>query len=68
MGTATGERAQRAQNAYVRYLSNIRNTNSYQKSLAKATDIFDPSDTAEIMNKAQGRKYSQNTYMGISNG
>lgn len=65
-----GERADRAYKAYQRYRDNIQKSKSWQNEYAKAeamqNDNYD--GARAIVRKANSRKYSQNTYMGLSNG
>lgn len=67
---ASMQRANRASDAYTRYVGNIINSksfrnarNRYENQIAAA-----PEELAEQRKRILGRKYSQSTYMGLSNG
>jgi len=64
----TWDRANRASDAFNKYLKNIYNTKSYQAALKKASGSGIGTREAMKVMQIADRKYSQNTYMGINAG
>lgn len=65
------ERYRRMQDISDRYVRNIRSSKSYQQAVRRSIQAERANDWAReqaILDKAEGRAYSQRIYMGLSNG
>lgn len=68
---ADDARADKAAAIAKRYINNIRNTRSYQRTLAKGEKaLIEKGNEAgmDIMRSARDVQYSRNTYMGLNGG
>lgn len=62
-------RVMRAKEAYTRYRKNIEKTDTWKKDYKNYFNaVMSNGDDRKYLNIERNRKYSQNTYMGLSNG
>lgn len=67
---ASGERANKAWKIYERYRNNIQSRKSWQREYDRALSMENSNydEARNIVRKANSKKYSQSTYMGINAG